>query len=216
MGKSASKFVEKSINKMRIEEFLENMIGSEGYSHSDIQTTPIGTRITIHTSKPGLIIGRGGEKINQITEKLKEFGLNNPQIDIEEIDNPNLDAQIVAEEIRRAIENGVSFKKIGNIMISKIIESGAVGAEINISGKLQGSRGRTEKFLKGYMKQAGEVSERLVDKGKAIAKTKPGTIGVRVKIMAELPEEVKGKLGEIEVEKEEGGEDEKTGNKKNE
>lgn len=214
MSKTTENFIKKNLNKKGIEEFLENMIGKEGYSHSDIQTTPVGTRITIHTNKPGLIIGRGGEKINEITEKLKEFGLKNPQIDIKEIDNPNLDAQIVAEEISKAIEKGVSFRKIGNIMTDKIMESGAVGTEINISGKLQGSRGRTEKFLKGYMKQAGEISEKLVDKGKSIAKTKPGTIGIKVKIMTELPEEVKGKLG-IE-EEEEGEENEEEGNKKDE
>lgn len=172
-----------------MEEFLENSFERAGYSHSEIRRTPVRTRIVIYADKPGLVIGRGGSKIKEVTKKLKEeFDLENPQLDVKEIDKPELNANIVSEEIANALEKGVNHRKIGHIMLRRIMESGAVGAEIRISGKLGSSRGRTDKFVDGYLKHCGNSAKELVNRSQRKAITTLGSIGIKVKIMEEFPE----------------------------
>lgn len=195
--------VEKEIRRNRVEDFLRSQFERAGYSHSEIRRTPSSMKIIIYADKPGLVIGRGGKKINEVTEKLKEeFEFENPQLDIREVDKGVLNASIVAEEIANAIENGMSHRRIGNIMLRKIMEAGAVGAEIRVSGKLTSSRGRSERFVDGYLKYCGEPSKRLVDEAKDVAITIPGSIGVKVRIMKEYPQEeiLKNLKGEAEEE----------------
>ncbi len=183
-------FVEKGIKKNQLEDFFEREYPRAGYTGCDIQRTPMGVKITIYADKPGLIIGRGGGRINEITEKLeKDFGFEDPQIDVQEIEKPELDASIMAKEIKNAIENGANYRRVASGVLRSIIQRGAAGAEISISGKLSGARGRTERFQDGYMKSCGEPAKRLVDKAVKHAKTLPGTIGVKVKIMESKPEE---------------------------
>jgi small subunit ribosomal protein S3 len=127
----------------------------------------------------------GGNKIKEITEQLeRDFGLENPHLDVCEIKVPNLDAVIVANEIAKALERGINWKRIGNIMLDRVMESGAIGAEIVISGKLGSSKARMERFAKGHLKYCGEPAKQLVDVGSAVASLKLGTIGVQVKIMS--------------------------------
>jgi len=184
-------FVKKGIRIAEVEEFLEKEFSNAGYSHSEIRRTPIGMRITVYADRPGLVIGRGGMKIKEITEKLKNvFGFDNPQLDVQEVQNPYLDASIVAKEIANAIEKGVNHRRICNLLIRRMEESGAVGGEIKISGKLSGSRGRTERYSFGYLKYCGEPAKKLVDSAKEIAITKPGIIGVSVRIMKEYPDRI--------------------------
>jgi small subunit ribosomal protein S3 len=178
------KIIKSTLDKVELERFLKKAFESSGYSHSDIRRTPMGMRITIYADRPGLVIGMGGKKIKEITEKLeKDFGLENPHLDVQEIKVPNLDAVIVAREIAKAMERGINWKRIGNIMIRRIMEAGATGAEIRISGKLGSARGRSERFVDGYLKYCGEPSKRLVDEGFASAMLKPGSVGVHVRIM---------------------------------
>ncbi|MFB6088589.1 MAG: 30S ribosomal protein S3 [Candidatus Aenigmatarchaeota archaeon] len=203
------KFIEKGIRRNKMEEFLRNSFERAGYSHSEIKRTPVRTRIVIHADKPGLVIGRGGSKIKEVTRDLKkEFDLENPQLDVEEIDKPELNSKIVAEEITNALEKGVNHRKIGHIMLRRIMESGAVGAEIRISGKLGSSRGRTDRFVDGYLKHCGNSAKELVDKAQTKAITPLGSIGIKVKIMEKFPEGTKMKLEEEEAEVEESEEEE--------
>ncbi|MBI4175846.1 MAG: 30S ribosomal protein S3, partial [Candidatus Aenigmarchaeota archaeon] len=147
----------------------------------------MGIKIIIYTNKPGRIIGRGGKNINEITESLKKkFNLENPQVDVKSIQNPNLDAKIVAKQIASAIEMGYNYKKIGNLTMKRVMDSGAIGAEIVIAGKMGGNKGMTAKFLDGYLKHCGNPAKELVDKGFEEANTKPGKVGVQVKIMREF------------------------------
>ncbi|MCD6478200.1 MAG: 30S ribosomal protein S3 [Candidatus Aenigmarchaeota archaeon] len=202
-------FVGEGIKKPELEEFLSEQFKGCGYSHSDIRRTPMGIRITVYADKPGLVIGRGGEKINEIAEKLKEkFNFENPRLDVHEVKNPYTNAKIVAEEIKRALERGTNYRKIGNVMMNRIMESGAIGTEIRISGKLGSARGRVQRFFSGYLKYSGETAKEYVDYAKTSAVTKAGSIGIKVRILKEYPETRISKLKE-NLEKEKKKEEEK-------
>jgi len=191
-------FIKEGIKEGQIEDFLREKFDRAGYSHIDIQRTPLGTRIVIYVHRPGIAIGRGERVLRGITEELKEkFNLENPMLDVKEVENPMLDAQIVANRIVKALERGINYKKVANWYLKKIMDAGAVGVQIKIGGKLGGERGRFQKFKEGYIKHAGHYSETLVDKGYAIALLKLGVIGVQVKILKEMPKE---KLIELKVE----------------
>ncbi len=130
------------------------------------------------------MIGRGGEKIKAITEYLREhFKLDNPQLDVKEVRDPDLDAQIIARQIASSLERGLNYKRVANMTIKRVMDSGAVGIQIRISGKLGGEKSRTDKFMQGYLQHSGETADRLVSKGKAEALLKPGKVGIQVKIM---------------------------------
>lgn len=181
-------FVDYSIRKTKIEEFIRKYFPDESYSKIELERTPLGVKVVIHTDKPGRIIGAGGRKINEMTDKLKEkFKLENPQVDVKSIHKPDLDSKIVAKKITTALEKGYNYKKIGNIMLKRVMDSGAVGVEIIISGKLGGSKGRTGKFTEGYLKHCGQPAKELVDYGFDEANTRPGKIGVQVRIMTSTP-----------------------------
>lgn len=181
-------FVDYSVRKMRIEAFIKKYFPEESYSKIELERTPLGIKIIIHTDRPGRIIGAGGRKINEMTDMLKaEFKLENPQVDVKSINRPDLDAKIMAKKITTALEKGYNYKKIGNIMLKRIMDAGAVGVEIVIAGKLGGSKSRTGKFLQGYLKHCGQPAKELVDSAFEEAQTRPGKIGVKVKIMKSVP-----------------------------
>ena len=158
----------------------------------DVAQTPMGTQIVLKAEKPGMVIGKGGKNIRKITSELESrFDMEDPQIDVQEVDEPDLNAQIVADRLGNALERGWYFRKAGHTTIDRIMESGALGAEIILSGKVTGARSRVEKFNRGYIKHNGEPAETVVDEGQGVAVMKLGTIGVNVKIIppdAELPD----------------------------
>ncbi|MBS3051991.1 MAG: 30S ribosomal protein S3 [Candidatus Aenigmarchaeota archaeon] len=187
-------FIKEGMKETQIEQYLKNKFDRAGYSHIDIQRTPLGTRITVFAEKPGLVIGRSGKKINDITDEIKEkFKMDNPMLDVKEVDDPFLDAQIVANKIAKSIERGGFYKKIVNFFLEKIMESGAVGVEIRTAGKLGGERGRFQTFKNGYIKHAGYYADNLIDKGYSHAILKLGSVGVQVKILKEIPEDLSAK-----------------------
>ena len=181
---SDMKFLKKMIRMSEVEGFLGEEFKRAGYSHSTIRRTPMGMRILVFASKPGLIIGRGGSKIKEMTTKLeKQFGFENPQLDVQQVESPDLDANIVAGEIARALEMNISHKRIGNVMVKRIMESGAVGVEILMSGKMGSAKARRDRFTEGYLKHCGDIAQEMVDSAQATANMKAGTIGIKVKIM---------------------------------
>jgi len=195
-------FVEEGIKRMQIEEYLANLFERAGYSHCEIQRTPLGLRIAVYAARPGLVIGRRGRNIDKIVEDLKKrFALDNVNLDVREVEVPELDAQVMAREIARALEKGINYKRVVNVIMRRIMEH-AAGCMIKVSGKLSGELARTEKFFAGYLKHAGEYAETLVRAGKATALLKPGVIGIEVKILPELPKEMK-----LEKERREEGEE---------
>jgi small subunit ribosomal protein S3 len=181
---------EKKTVKFKKEEFamrekIKLDIGKGKVSKVRIEYTPIGEKIVITTNKPGLIIGRGGERIEELTKMLKsEFKLENPHIEIEEIKNPDFDAQLTADEIALALEKlgPLKFKVIAYKALQRIMKAGALGTEIRLSGKLPSARARTWRFAQGYLKKTGD-SAKVVDRAQARAETKPGTVGVKVSIL---------------------------------
>ncbi len=197
------KFVANNKKKPQIEEFLMKHFEKYGYSHSDIRKTHMGMDIIIYANKPGLIIGRGGENINDMSDRLKkEFNFENVRIDVQEVSNPYLNSKIVGEEIKSALERGLNVRKIGNIMLKKVIESGAVGCELRLAGKLGSAKARVQRFNSGYMKYSGDTAKKYVDYAKVSAITKAGKIGIKVRIMKEYPEAKIKEIKEVVIEKE--------------
>ncbi len=185
-------FVKEGIKVSEVEEFLRKRFEKAGYSHTEIQRTPLGTRIIVHVHKPGLVIGRSGRRVNEITEEIKgKFGFENPLLDVREVEEPFLDSNIVARRIAHSIERGVNYKKVANYYLEKVIEAGAVGIQIEIAGKIGGvERSRAQKFKRGFVAHSGEYAERLVAIGYTQAIVKSGVIGIKVKMMKYLPKEV--------------------------
>ncbi len=182
-------FIEKGARKVRMHEYLEEELEGAGYSHSDIVRTPTSTKIVIYAQRPGLVIGRGGSRINELTADMeKEFDFENPQIEVNEIENADAEAEVVAKSMASWLEKGGQPKRVGYTYLRRMKEAGVIGAEIEISGKLSGNRGRTEKFSFGYVKRCGDTSKQNVDQAYRLARTKPGAIGVKVRIMKQMPE----------------------------
>lgn len=187
-------FVIEGIKRAQIEEYLENLFNRAGYSHCEIQRTPLGLRIVVYAARPGLVIGRRGRNIDRIINNIKrKFGLDNINLDVRDVEVPELDAQVMAREIARALERGINYKRVAHTMLRRIMEK-AAGCCITISGKLSGEIARTEKFFAGYLKYAGEYAESLVSTGYARAELKPGVIGIQVRILPELPKEMKAEM----------------------
>ncbi|MBX0287493.1 30S ribosomal protein S3 [Haloarcula salinisoli] len=186
-------FIEDGLQRTQIDEFFADELGRAGYGGMDVAKTPMGTQIVLKAEKPGMVIGKGGKNIRKITTELEErFNLDDPQVDVQEVEEPDLNARIVADRLGNALERGWYFRKAGHTTIDRIMESGALGAEIVLSGKVTGARSRVEKFNRGYIKHNGEPAEDIVDSGVGVAVMKLGTIGVQVKIIppnAELPDD---------------------------
>jgi small subunit ribosomal protein S3 len=186
-------FIENGIRRSQINEFFAEELARAGYGGMDLAQTPMGTQIVLKAEKPGMVIGKGGQNIREITQTLEdEFDLEEPQVDVQEVEEPDLNAQIVADRLANALERGWYFRKAGHTTLERIMEAGALGAEIVLSGKVTGARGRVEKFSDGYIKHNGEPAEEIVDRGKGVAVMQLGTIGVNVKIIppgSDLPDD---------------------------
>ncbi|MCX8190977.1 MAG: 30S ribosomal protein S3 [Candidatus Aenigmarchaeota archaeon] len=184
-------FVREGLKEMELQEYLKKKFERAGYSRSIIERTPIGTRIIIYVHKPGLVIGRSGRRVSELEQEIKEkFKVENPMVDIREVENPLLDANIVAKRIARAIERGIHYKKVATYYLDQIMKAGAIGCLITISGKIMGKeRSRRVKFKDGFIATSGEYADRLVDKAQAQALIRFGIVGVEVRIMKEMPKE---------------------------
>ncbi len=191
---SERKFVTENIRRVLLKEYMMARVGRAGFGGLDVQRTPMGTRVTLITERPGLVIGRRGEAIKSLTKAIEQdFKFNNPQIEVQEVENPNLNAQIMAEKLANALERGWHFRRAGHSTVRRIMESGARGCQVIIAGKLTGARHRTEKFKEGHIKYCGQAKLNFMHQGFATAKLKPGVMGITVQIMdpnARLPDEI--------------------------
>ncbi len=198
------KFIAQKIKEFQIQEFISQNLKRVGHSHTKLQRTPLGEKIIIYASRPGLIIGRKGQNIKKLTKTLKKkFDLENPQIEISEIENINLDAQIVSERIANTLERfgTTKFKGIGHKVMTDVINSGALGIEIIISGKIPSARAKSWRFYSGYLKKCGDIALG-VKKAYKIAQLKTGIVGIKVSIMPadlKLPDDVKLLDKKVEV-----------------
>jgi len=216
---SERKFIRENTKRALIKNFLVKEIEGAGFGGMTIQRTPIGTRVNILVERPGMVIGKGGSKIKQLTSTIQtKFDVENPQIEIQEAGaQAALNAQIMAEKLAEALQRGWHFRRAGHSTVRRIMNAGAKGCQIVIAGKLTGARHRTEKFTEGHVKYCGEVAKEVMDNGFASAKLKAGVLGVKVRIMkpdAKLPDEVKLRIPEKKEEKTEEKKKEKTADKK--
>jgi small subunit ribosomal protein S3 len=197
-------FIEDSIKKKEIDEFLQSEFERAGYGGVSITKTPLGTHLVIYTMRPGLVIGRGGETIRALATVLEEkFQLPSPQISVAEIEIPELNAYVVASKIASALKRGVHYRRAGFWGITQAMESGALGIEIVISGKLRTDRARYEKFREGYLPKSGEPPRKYMRKAELHVQLKPGTLGVKVSLLppdAQFPDKVQVYMVEEESE----------------
>lgn len=191
---SERKFIAENVKRLLVKEYVKSEIRRAGFGGLEIQRTPLGTRMTLITERPGIIIGKRGGMIKELTENLgKKFAIDNPQIDVQEVANANLNAHIMAQKLADALQRGWHFRRAGHSTVRRIMGAGAKGCQVTISGKLTGQRHRCAKFVQGHIKHCGEPSMQWVVEGQATALTKTGVLGVKVLIMdpnAKLPDEV--------------------------
>ncbi|MBN1244856.1 30S ribosomal protein S3 [Candidatus Bathyarchaeota archaeon] len=189
------RFITESIKKTEIDEFLQKKLERAGYGGVDLSKTPLGTHVVIYAMRPGIVIGRGGETIKDLAITLEEnFKISNPQISVSEIEVPEFNAHVIASRVASALQRGVHFRRAGFWALNQVMEAGALGIEIVISGKLRTERARFEKFRAGYFPRCGDAALTYMKKAEAHVQLKPGIIGVRVKIMppdAQFPDKIK-------------------------
>lgn len=199
------KILSQKIKEFEIGEFVAMNLKGVGLSSIKLVPTPLGEKIIINASRPGLVVGRKGQSIKKLTTMLKKrFSLENPQIEINEVKDVNLDPNIVAERIANSLERfGLSrFKGVGHKTMSDVMASGALGIEIIISGKVPSSRSKRWRFYQGYLKKCGQTAIDGVLKAYTVAQIKTGTVGITVKIMPPglvLPDAVREHMSEEPV-----------------
>lgn len=180
------KFIQQNLREFQIKEHIFTSLGKVGVAGVKLQRTPLGEKILVSCSRPGLVVGRGGSSIQKLTVELKErFGLENPQIEIAELGNPMIEPEILAEMISNSLERfgAGRFKGVGHKAMSEAMRSGALGVEILISGKIPSSRAKTWRFYNGYLKKCGDVAIEGVNIAYRIAKLKTGVVGIKVSVM---------------------------------
>jgi small subunit ribosomal protein S3 len=178
------KFVNDGYVKASMNEYFAEQLSRSGYGGMELNRTPMGTQIIIYSEKPGMVIGKAGKVIRKLTRDVAtKYNLENPQIDAQEVKKPELNAQMMASRLAASIERGWYFRKAGHNTIRAVMNAGALGCEVVISGKLTGARSRVEKFIEGYVKHSGNPVEEVVDEGFAVAIKKLGTLGCKVRII---------------------------------
>ena len=184
--------IKSNYRNMELDEFLSQTLKDAGYGFADVQKTTIGTRITLYVTRPGLVIGRKGTGIKDLTAKLEQkFGLNSPQISVMEVSVSELNPKIMCNRIAQLIERGTAFRRAALWTINTVMNAGALGVEVSISGKLRSERAHFEKHSAGIIPKSGDVASRVVNTGITHVLTKMGLMGVQLRIALknELSEE---------------------------
>ena len=175
--------IKDNYNMMLLRDYLREKIKDAGFSHAEISKTPTGTRVALHVTRPGIVIGRKGTSIRELTEKLgKEFGLKNPQISVIEIPKPELSPNVMCNRMASHIERGTAFRRATMWTLQQIMNNGAMGVQITISGKLRGDRSAFEKHTAGILPRAGHHADIIVAEDIAHVKTAMGLIGIKIRI----------------------------------
>ncbi len=177
---SKKDYGQKLVEDHKIRTYLNARINKGGVSRIVIERTLGKLIVTIHTSKPGIIIGKGGSEVDRIKEELKKLtGKQDVQINIMEIRRPELDAQIVAETIARQLESRVSYKRAVKMAISTAMRMGAEGIKIKVGGRLNGAEiARSEEFKQG--RTPLHTFRMDIDYASVYSLTVYGKIGIKV------------------------------------
>ena len=195
---SVKNVIKDNYNMMLLKDYLRDAIKEAGFSHAEISKTPTGTRVALHVTRPGIVIGRKGSGIRDLTDKLAtDFGLKNPQISVVEIEKPELSPSVMCNRMASHLERGTAFRRATMWTLKQIMENGAMGVQITISGKLRGDRSAFEKHTAGILPRAGHHAEVIVAEDIAHVNTPMGLIGIRIRIARKekfVPEfELRGK-----------------------
>jgi len=179
-------FINQKTKEYYIKKFVKEKLNNVGISNIKLKKIPLGEKIIVFTNKPSLVVGSKGGNIKDLTRALKtEFKLENPQIEIGEVKDMFLDAQLVAEKVASSLERfgSARFKGVGHKIMTNVMNSGAYGVEIIISGKIPSARAKSWRFYMGYLKKCGDISVSGVRRAQASALLKSGIIGIKVAIM---------------------------------
>ena len=175
--------IKDNYNMMLLNDFLREKIKDAGFSKVEISKTPTGTKIVLHVTRPGIVIGRKGAGIKLLTEKIQtDFGYKNPQISVEEIPKAELSPSVMCNRMAAHIERGTAFRRATMWTINQIMEAGAMGVQITISGKLRGDRSAFEKHTQGILPRAGNYAKNVVSEDIVHTKTPMGLIGIKIRI----------------------------------
>lgn len=204
-------FIKEKSKYLKIKEFLATKIPRmAGVGKITIEKTPLGEKITIEAVKPSVVIGRAGSAISGLTTAIKsQFKLENPQIDVKEIIVPALNATVMANRIADEMQRfgTAKFKGMGYKTLQNIMNAGALGAEIKISGRgVPSSRAKSWRFSAGYMKKCGQIALEEVDHAITNANLHTGTVGIQVSIMPPtiiLPDRIRLKPQAVAAKEEE-------------
>jgi len=175
--------IKDNYNMMLLNDFLREEIKESGFHKVEVSKTPSGTKITLYVTRPGIVIGRKGSGIKQLTEKVgSDFGFKDPQISVEEIQKAELSPSVMCNRMASHIERGTAFRRATMWTMNQIIEAGAMGVQITISGKLRGDRSAFEEHVQGILPRAGDDAKNIVTQDIVHTKTKMGLIRIRIRI----------------------------------
>ena len=175
--------IKDNYNMMLLNDFLRKEIKESGFHKVEVSKTPTGTKITLHVTRPGIVIGRKGAGIKQLTEKVEtDFGFKNPQISVEEVPKAELSPSVMCNRLAAHIERGTAFRRATMWTLNQIMEAGAMGVQITISGKLRGDRSAFEKHTQGILPRAGNYAKDIVSEDVTHTKTAMGLIGIKIRI----------------------------------
>jgi small subunit ribosomal protein S3 len=176
-------YAEKDFAKYLVEDntlrvFIKKKLHTSGVSRIAIQRTTDRIRITIHTAKPGIIIGKNGQAIEELAGELQKISSQKVMVNVEEIHRPELDAQLVAEKIAEDLENRVTFRRAMKQAMSRAMKMGAKGIKTAVAGRLGGADiARTEHYHEGTIPL--QTLRADIDYGFAEADTTFGKLGVK-------------------------------------
>ena len=177
-------FIKDTSRRLEIDEHLALELNRAGYSKVEMTKSPVGTRVVIFAAKPGMVIGRRGQSIRDLTKVLEEkFGIENPQLSVAAIEIPEQDPKVVANQVAQALQRGVHFRRSAYWALQRVMESGASGVEITIRGKLTTERARYEKFRAGYLPRVGDPVMKNLKTAVADVQLKQGLFGINVRIL---------------------------------
>ncbi|RLI32999.1 30S ribosomal protein S3 [Candidatus Bathyarchaeota archaeon] len=188
------RFMKDSLERLKVDELLRKELRDSGYGGISITRTPMGTQIALYTMRPGRVIGKRGQNIKELSERLeKELGIPNPQVAVVEVEVPELDPYIMASRIAMAIERGVHYRRAIFWAARRIMAAGAQGVEIVVKGKLRSNRSRYEVVREGFIPKAGQPALEHVRTATIPVKLKLGVQGITVTIVppdAEFPDKI--------------------------
>ena len=172
-------FADNLVEDQKIREFLKKKLYDSGISHINIERASDRVKVTVHTAKPGMVIGKGGADIGKLKAEVQKLTSKKLLIDVKEIKRPDKEAQLVAENIAHQLENRIGYRRAVKSNMSRALKSGALGIKASVGGRLGGADiARTEFYSEGTIPL--QTLRADIDYGFAEANTTYGKLGVKV------------------------------------